>query len=78
MKLSSFLEDNSGGFSSMRLYGLLWTVFLLFVWTFNCIKTNTIAPIPMEIISLYLGVVGLKTVQRFGEKPEQEQIEDKK
>jgi hypothetical protein len=38
MKLSTLLEDNSGGLSSTRFQMLIWTIGVLAVWIFVCVK----------------------------------------
>lgn len=78
-KMSSILEDNSGGFSSSRVMALLWSVGVFIVWavgSFMVIYTTagtatpitTLMTLPGEIVTIVLGFAGLKVVQRFGEK----------
>lgn len=49
MKLSSILEDNSGGFSSSRFQMLAWGLGVLLVWGFVAVKT-ALDPIPIALI----------------------------
>lgn len=65
--LSSFLEDNSGGFSSIRLLMLLWGVGVMIVWTYLSINSNQMIPIPDSVVTILLGTGAIKAVQRFGE-----------
>jgi hypothetical protein len=73
-KLSSFVEDNSGGFSSTRLVMLMWSIGVFLVWAVTTCWSvfhsgeKTMMSIPGEVITVLLGVMGLKVVQRFGEK----------
>lgn len=71
--ISSMFEDNSGGISSIRVLMLLWGAGVFIIWAaawavaiYHGIYT---APnIPPEVVTILLGVTGIKTVQRFGEK----------
>jgi hypothetical protein len=85
-KLSSFLEDNSGGFSAARLMALLWCGGVFVVWAATTVytvvtsvgtttPTFTMMTIPNEVITVMLGFMGLKVVQRFGEKGDVVQVE---
>lgn len=67
-KINELMSDNSGGISSIRLIMLLWTVALLFIWVYSSFVKGEPQGLTNDIVTLYLGVVGLKTVQRFGEK----------
>ncbi len=88
-KLSSVLEDNSGGLSSMRVMALLWCVGVFSIWavaSFLVIYTTagtatpvlTLMPIPGEVVTILLGFCGMKVVQRFGEKDGTSQIDNLK
>lgn len=68
MKLGEFVQDNSGGLSSMRLIFLTWGLGLFLVWAGISIRTGTLQPLPDSLIILTLGISGTKAVQRFGEK----------
>lgn len=71
MKLSSFLEDNSGGFSATRLAFLLWALGVLAVWIYSSIRNNTCAQGIDNSVTIILGVLMTgKVVQRFGEQPD--------
>jgi len=70
MKLSSFLEDNSGGFSATRLAFLLWVVGVLAVWICSSIENNNLAKIDNSVVTVIGILMTGKMVQRFGEKPE--------
>jgi CHASE2 domain-containing sensor protein len=72
VKISSMLEDNSGGLSSIRILMLLWGVGILLIWAFGSIMAILhglpFPTLPPEIVTILLGVTGLKTVQRGFEK----------
>lgn len=72
MKINEFLEDNSGGLSSLRLSMLLWSIGALIVWVYLSMLNKTISPIPESVIILILGITSTKSIQRFGEKSENE------
>lgn len=75
-KLSEILEDNSGGFSSIRFICLTWSVGVFLIWASCCLfniylnpnEPIKMIPIPNEIITITLSCTGLKVFQRFGEK----------
>lgn len=66
--LQSLLEDNAGGYSSIRVFMLLWFLCLAPIWIYVCYKTQTIADIPTGVLGFTAMIVGGKVVQRFGEK----------
>jgi hypothetical protein len=67
-KLLEFLEDNSGGLSSSRCLMLLWGIVTLGIWAYVSVHTGVLVSIPEPSVTILLGLVGFKTVQRFGEK----------
>ena len=67
--ITTFLEDNSGGLSMMRLVFFVWGIGLFVVWSYMCINTGGIITLPTEIITLFLGLSTAKVVQRGLEKP---------
>lgn len=67
MKLSSFLEDNSGGFSATRLAFLLWALGVLAVWIYSSIKNNSLQAIDGSVTTILGILMTGKVVQRFGE-----------
>lgn len=64
----SILEDNSGGASSIRILMMVWGVGLFVVWCYVSFHTGGLVTIPESVITLFLGLVTTKVVQRFGEK----------
>ena len=71
MKLSSFLEDNSGGFSATRLAFLLWALGVLAVWIYSSIRNNGCSLGIDGSVTTILGILMTgKVVQRFGEQPD--------
>lgn len=65
---STLLEDNSGGFSAMRLGFLLWLVGVLAVWIFQSVSTQTVVQIDSSVVTIVGLLAGSKAVQRFGEE----------
>ena len=76
---SSLLEDNSGGFSSSRLMAIVWSVGVFSIWAIASLyiiytTSSTVTPVqtfmslPGDIVTITLGMSGLKVIQRFGEK----------
>ncbi len=71
--LKSIIEDNSGGLSSIRVLMLVWGIGVLLVWSFSVILSIIQGnPIPViltpEVVTILMGIVGIKTVQRPFEK----------
>jgi len=70
---SSMIQDNTGGVSSIRILMLLWGCGVFIIWLLAyivgiCHGVYTIPSLPQEIVEILIGIVGIKTVQRFGEK----------
>jgi len=70
VKWWTFLEDNTGGFSTIRMVLSLWIVILCLLWTITCIRKKELVDIPTNVVTLTLGLATVKGVQRFGEKSE--------
>jgi hypothetical protein len=73
LNFSSIIQDNSGGISSIRCLMLLWGVGVFLVWAAGAIVGLThgvyvFPTIPPEVVTILLGVSGVKTVQRGFEK----------
>ena len=73
LNFSSIIQDNSGGISSIRCLMLLWGVGVFLVWAAGAVVglvhgVYVFPTIPPEVVTILLGVSGIKTVQRFGEK----------
>lgn len=71
-KLNSMLEDNSGGLSSTRFITLLWSAGVFLIWAItSCLVVykggTSLMTIPPEVVTILLGVMSLKVVQRYGE-----------
>jgi hypothetical protein len=71
--ISSIIQDNSGGLSSIRILMLLWGGGVFLIWGFASVMAilhgiYTFPTIPSEVVTTLIGVTGIKTVQRFGEK----------
>ena len=69
---NSLLQDNSGGLSSTRLITVIWGGGVFLVWGFAAIVATMhglpFPVLPPEVVTITLGITGLKVVQRFGEK----------
>ena len=70
--LWSLLEDNSGGFSSVRFMFIFTTIFFLSIWGMTCYMNSKLEPFPKESTTVILGLAGIKMAQRYGEKGELE------
>jgi len=73
LSFSSIIQDNTGGVSSIRVLMLLWGVGVFLVWAAGAMVAiyhgiYTFPSLPPEIVTILLGVTGIKTCQRFGEK----------
>jgi len=73
LNFSSIIQDNSGGISSIRCLMLLWGVGVFLVWGAGAVVglihgIYVFPTIPPEVVTILLGVSGIKTVQRFGER----------
>ena len=71
--MGGIMEDNSGGISSMRILMLMWGIGAFLVWAAAVITALwhgvfVMPTLPAEIVTILLGVTGIKSVQRFGEK----------
>ena len=69
-------EDNSGGFSSIRVLLFVVTFTFLINWTgaywTAFVMDKPLPGFPTEAIALITTLGGIKMVQRYGEKPESE------
>jgi hypothetical protein len=63
----TLLEDNSGGFSTLRLCLLVVVVFVMVAWAYVCWHKGELVALPDNILALVLGFAGVKAVQRIGE-----------
>ena len=61
------LEDNSGGASTMRAIVLIWVITMCFNLTYGTITKQPFT-IDNNLMTMTIGIVGAKAVQRFGEK----------
>jgi hypothetical protein len=68
----TFFEDNAGGFSMMRLAFLLTVLAVLANWSYVVFLKGELIDFPQGAVALLVGFGGVKTVQRFGEKPSPE------
>jgi hypothetical protein len=73
LNFSSIIQDNSGGISSIRCLMLLWGVGVFLVWASGAVVglvhgVYVFPTIPPEVVTILLGVSGIKTVQRGFEK----------
>ena len=73
VSISSIIQDNSGGLSSIRVLMLLWGCGVFLVWAAGAVTAMihgiyVFPTIPPEVVTILIGVTGIKTVQRFGER----------
>jgi hypothetical protein len=64
----TLLEDNSGGFSTMRFAFLLWLIVLCFNFTYTSVSSGKMVGLDASLVTLTAALAVTKTVQRFGEK----------
>lgn len=74
MKLAEFFQDPTGGFSSVRLAFLVWSLGVFIVWAVASLSEKSVKPIDTSIIMMIGAVSTAKVVQRFGEKEEPPQV----
>lgn len=67
-RMAEFVEDNSGGLSSMRLLMLMWGLVTLFVWATLCFMKREIVVLDTSVVQILAILTGGKVCQRFGEK----------
>jgi hypothetical protein len=72
----TMFEDNSGGFSNLRVLLTVVTATILINWTgaywTSFVMEKPLPGFPTEAIALISTLAGIKMVQRFGEKPAEE------
>jgi hypothetical protein len=66
--MRSFIEDNSGGLSLIRLICGVWMLILMILWIKAAWQTTGIPDIPSGAVALTSALIASKAVQRFGEK----------
>lgn len=75
-KFAEFFQENNGGSSSVRLQMLITTVGVVMIWGFVAIwqvmhtadlKDFSIPDIPWGVVTLALGISGLKVYQKSQE-----------
>ena len=71
MKILQFLSEDNGTLSSTRLLFVLWGVGGFVAWVVMSFKSQpcAFAMLPWEYIGVVMSLGGVKTVQKFGEKP---------
>lgn len=73
VNITSIIEDNTGGISATRVLMLVWGIGVFLIWGFATVMATihgayTGIPIPESVVTILLGVVGGKVVQRPFEK----------
>jgi hypothetical protein len=73
VSITSVIEDNTGGISATRVLMLTWGIGVFIIWGFATVMSvihgvYTGIPIPESVVTILLGVVGGKIVQRPFEK----------
>ena len=66
MKVSQFLQEDNGRFSSSRLFAFLVSVSAIIDWQHAVWTIGRWSP-EWQMVGVVLGVVGVKTVQKFAE-----------
>lgn len=66
-KLSQFLKDGDGQFSSMRLVFLLWGLGALVMWVIASWHAKTLAVVPDSVIAMTGVTTTGKIIQSFSE-----------
>ena len=69
----SMIEDNTGGISAIRVLMLAWGLGVFIIWGFATVTAvihgiYVVPTIPESVVTILLGVVGSKVVQRPFEK----------
>lgn len=70
MKIFSFLQEDNGGLSSMRLFSFITITCMGIDWIHAIFTVGKYSP-DIALISLVLGVVGAKVIQKPFEKNEE-------
>lgn len=65
-------DDNSGGFSTIRIVLTIWMLILSLTWAISCIYKKELVDIPTNVVTLTVALAAVKGIQRFGEKSESE------
>lgn len=65
-------DDNSGGFSTIRIVLTVWMLILSLMWAVACIHKKELIDIPTNVVTLTVALSAIKGIQRFGEKSEGE------
>ena len=65
--LTSFVRDDTGALSSMRLLFLAWGFAALVVWVIICLQTGSIMALPWSLTSFIVSLVGGKVLQSWTE-----------
>lgn len=74
-KWYSFLEDNGGGFSMMRVCLLVVVLTVMINWSWINYKKSSLEAIPDNCVALISALAGAKVIQRFGEKSSEVSID---
>lgn len=67
MKILEFLQENTGRFSSSRLFALLVTAGTIIDWMHAVFTGDGIWKPEWQTIAMVLGVLGFKVAQKFKE-----------
>jgi hypothetical protein len=66
--IAEFFKDEDGCSSSMRLAFILTLGVIIGTWTYVCVRTKDIKPLPESVVTLALGMSCTKVVQKAIEK----------
>ena len=67
--LGSVLEDGAGGFSCLRLLGIVLSIAILGTWIWGNARAEGYIPLPMAEAGIITAYLGAKAVQRKFEIP---------
>ncbi|MDR2504124.1 MAG: hypothetical protein LBD82_07080 [Deltaproteobacteria bacterium] len=67
--LCGVLEDGAGGFSCLRLLGIILSLVIAGVWVWGNARADSYVPLPMAEAGIIMAYFGAKAVQRKFEIP---------
>jgi hypothetical protein len=76
IKLDTLFQDNSGGYSMMRVCFFIVVLTILGNWTYVNIHKKELQPLPDGSVALIAAVAGAKAIQRFGEQADNTAIKN--
>jgi len=68
MRISEFLQEKNGQFSSTRLLFLVWGLCVLVTWMFISIKSNVMQSVDWSVVGILFTFMTGKVWQKYKEK----------